>query len=234
MTGICMSSIATSKVSPAFNHSSAWAPLWAPRGAIPHFPEVGPGTDLPALIVRTLRAADLAPGSGDALVVAQKIVSKAEGSIVDLTAVRPGAEAVRIAATIEKDPRLVEVVLRESTRVVRAHRGVLITEHRLGFICANAGVDHSNVGLGPDVELLHLLAQPRHLIANLLLPGHRLLLAAEELLLPRLEPGHVLAQLQQQVDGLIEEGVVAGQGALESGEQPDLIQASRRRAIKVW
>lgn len=122
--------------------------------AVPHFPEVGPGTNLPALIVHTLRAADLAPGSGDALVVAQKIVSKAEGSIVDLTAVRPGAEAVQIAATIEKDPRLVEVVLRESTRVVRAHRGVLITEHRLGFICANAGVDHSNVGLGPDVVSL--------------------------------------------------------------------------------
>jgi coenzyme F420-0:L-glutamate ligase / coenzyme F420-1:gamma-L-glutamate ligase len=122
--------------------------------AVPHFPEVGPGTDLPALIVRTLRAADLTPGSGDALVVAQKIVSKAEGSVVDLTAVQPGAEALRIGAAIEKDPRLVEVVLRESTRVVRAQRGVLITEHRLGFICANAGVDHSNVGLGPDVVSL--------------------------------------------------------------------------------
>jgi coenzyme F420-0:L-glutamate ligase / coenzyme F420-1:gamma-L-glutamate ligase len=122
--------------------------------AVPRFPEVGPGTDLPALIVRTLRAAGLAPVSGDALVVAQKVVSKAEGSVVDLNAVRPGPEALRIAETIEKDPRLVEVVLRESTRVVRAQRGVFITEHRLGFICANAGVDHSNVGLGPDVVSL--------------------------------------------------------------------------------
>ncbi|HEV2282227.1 MAG TPA: coenzyme F420-0:L-glutamate ligase [bacterium] len=122
--------------------------------AVPGFPEVGPGTDLPALIVRTLRSAELAPAAGDALVVAQKIVSKAEGSVVDLTAVHPGPEAVRIAQTIDKDPRLVEVVLRESVRVVRAQHGVLITEHRLGFISANAGVDHSNVGLGPDVVSL--------------------------------------------------------------------------------
>lgn len=122
--------------------------------AVPNIPEIGPGTDLPALIVRCLRAADLAPASGDALVVAQKVVSKAEGSVVDLTAVQPGPEAVRLGTLIDKDPRLVEVVLRESTAVVRAQHGVLITEHRLGFICANAGVDHSNVGLGPDVVSL--------------------------------------------------------------------------------
>jgi coenzyme F420-0:L-glutamate ligase / coenzyme F420-1:gamma-L-glutamate ligase len=122
--------------------------------AVPRFPEVGPGTDLPALIVRCLRDADLTPLSGDALVVAQKVVSKAEGSVVDLTAVQPGPDALRLAKEIDKDPRLVEVVLRESTGVVRAQRGVLITEHRLGFVCANAGVDHSNVGLGPDVVSL--------------------------------------------------------------------------------
>ena len=121
---------------------------------MPGFPEIGPGTDLPALIARTLRAADLAPAVGDALVIAQKVVSKAEGSVVDLTAVRPGPEALRLAEAIGKDPRLVEVVLRESTRVVRAQNGVFITEHRLGFISANAGVDHSNVGLGPDVVSL--------------------------------------------------------------------------------
>ena len=122
--------------------------------AVPGFPEVGPGTDLPALIVRTLRAADMVPAPGDVLVVAQKVVSKAEGSVVDLTAVRPGPEALRLAETIGKDARLVEVVLRESKRVVRSQNGVLITEHRLGFISANAGVDHSNVGLGPDVVSL--------------------------------------------------------------------------------
>ena len=122
--------------------------------AVPGLPEVGPGTDLPVLIVRTIRAADLVPAPGDVLVVAQKVVSKAEGSVVDLTAVRPGPEALRLAETIGKDARLIEVVLRESKRVVRAQNGVLITEHRLGFISANAGVDHSNVGLGPDVVSL--------------------------------------------------------------------------------
>jgi coenzyme F420-0:L-glutamate ligase / coenzyme F420-1:gamma-L-glutamate ligase len=122
--------------------------------AVPGLPEVGPGTDLPALLVRALQSAGLTPMTGDALIVAQKVVSKAEGSIVDLTAVEPGPEARRIAGAIDKDPRVVEVVLRESTCVVRAERGVLITEHRLGFICANAGVDHSNVGLGPEVVAL--------------------------------------------------------------------------------
>jgi coenzyme F420-0:L-glutamate ligase/coenzyme F420-1:gamma-L-glutamate ligase len=122
--------------------------------AVPGFPEVGPGTDLPAMIVRALRSADLAPKAGDILVVAQKVVSKAEGSVVDLSAVRPGAEAVRLAETIDKDPRLVEVVLRESKRVVRALGGVMITDHRLGFISSIVGVDHSIFGIGADVVSL--------------------------------------------------------------------------------
>jgi len=122
--------------------------------AVPGIPEVRPGADLPDLIVAALRRADLAPAAGDVLVIAQKVVSKAEGHVVDLATVTPGAEAERLGAEIDKDPRLVEVVLRESTRVVRAHQGVLITEHRLGYICANAGVDHSNVGLGPEVVSL--------------------------------------------------------------------------------
>ncbi|HEV2358859.1 MAG TPA: coenzyme F420-0:L-glutamate ligase [bacterium] len=122
--------------------------------AIPGVPDVRPGADLAALIVHALRSAGLRPAAGDALVVAQKVVSKAEGSVVDLATVTPGPAAARLAETLERDPRLVEVVLGESTRVVRAEHGVLITEHRLGFICANAGVDHSNVGLGPDTVSL--------------------------------------------------------------------------------
>jgi coenzyme F420-0:L-glutamate ligase / coenzyme F420-1:gamma-L-glutamate ligase len=121
---------------------------------VPGIPEVRPGADLPALIVEALRRTGLVPAPGDALIVAQKIVSKAEGHVVDLATITPGPEALRLGAEIDKDPRLVEVVLRESTRVVRAHRGVLITEHRLGYISANAGVDHSNVGLGPEVVTL--------------------------------------------------------------------------------
>jgi coenzyme F420-0:L-glutamate ligase/coenzyme F420-1:gamma-L-glutamate ligase len=119
--------------------------------AVPGIPDVRPGMSLPDLLVQACTAAGLRPSGGDVLVVAQKVVSKAEGSIVDLAEVTPGKDAVRLAGETGKDPRLVEVILRESTRVVRVHAGVLITEHRLGFICANAGVDHSNVGLGPDV-----------------------------------------------------------------------------------
>jgi coenzyme F420-0:L-glutamate ligase / coenzyme F420-1:gamma-L-glutamate ligase len=109
-------------------------------------PDVRPGMSLPDLLVVCLRQGGLQPIRGDVLVVAQKIVSKAEGCLVDLTTITPGREAVRLAGEVGKDPRLVDVILRESTRIVRAEQGVLITEHRLGFVCANAGVDHSNVG----------------------------------------------------------------------------------------
>ena len=93
------------------------------------------------------------------LVVAQKIVSKAEGRVVDLATVEPSAKALALAAEVDKDPRLVEVILSESVRVVRARRGVLIVEHRLGFIMANAGVDQSNVGPADG-------AQPRASVAG--------------------------------------------------------------------
>ncbi len=117
-------------------------------------PEVRPGMSLPAVLVGALREYGPAPEQGDVLVVAQKVVSKAEGSLVDLAGVRPGPAARRLARKTGKDPRLVEVILGESVEVVRARRGVLITRHRLGFICANAGVDHSNVGAGETVVSL--------------------------------------------------------------------------------
>lgn len=122
--------------------------------AVPGIPDVRPGMSLPDLLVRALDASGLRPSAGDVLVVAQKVVSKAEGSLVDLARITPGESALRLAGESGKDPRLVEVILNESTRVVRVHAGVLITEHRLGFICANAGVDHSNVGMGPEVVAL--------------------------------------------------------------------------------
>jgi coenzyme F420-0:L-glutamate ligase/coenzyme F420-1:gamma-L-glutamate ligase len=120
-------------------------------GGVPH---IRPGMSLPDVLVSALRGAGVRPEAGDVLVVAQKIISKAEGSVADLTHVEVGSEARRLARQTGKDPRLIEVILRESRRVVRVNRGVLITEHRLGFICANAGVDHSNVGLGPGVVSL--------------------------------------------------------------------------------
>ena len=106
------------------------------------FPEVRPGDDLEALVAGavgdTLR-------SGDVLVVTHKIMSKAEGRLVDLGSVEPSALAKEYAARWGKDPRRIEVVLRESRRVVRMDRGVVISETRHGFVCANAGVDASNV-----------------------------------------------------------------------------------------
>ncbi len=119
--------------------------------AIPGIPDVRPGMPVAGVLVRAIQDAGLRAHPGDVLVVAQKIVSKAEGSVIDLAEVVAGDDARRLSGDTGKDPRLVQVILNESTRVVRVHAGVLITEHRLGFICANAGVDHSNVGLGPDV-----------------------------------------------------------------------------------
>ena len=108
-------------------------------------PLISAGDDLVELIASALKLNGVTPRAGDVLVVAQKIVSKAEGRIVDLATIEPSAQAVALAADVDKDPRLVEVILSESVRVVRARRGVLIVEHRLGFIMANAGVDQSNV-----------------------------------------------------------------------------------------
>jgi coenzyme F420-0:L-glutamate ligase/coenzyme F420-1:gamma-L-glutamate ligase len=120
---------------------------------VPGIGEIASGDDLGALLGRAL--APLAPETGDILVVTQKIVSKAEGQRVALSTVTPGARAIEIAGAIGKDPRLVELVLAESTQVVRAAPNVLITRHRLGLVMANAGIDASNIGTAqPDSVLL--------------------------------------------------------------------------------
>ncbi len=124
--------------------------------AVPDMPLVQAGDDLAGLIIERLAAAGEAPRDDDVIVIAQKIVSKAEGRIVDLTSVEPSARAEELAIVLAKDPRLVELILSESRRVVRAVRNVLIVEHRLGLIMANAGVDQSNVA-DPDGPPLALL-----------------------------------------------------------------------------
>src|ERR1044071_1517396 len=121
-------------------------------------PMVRPGDDLAALLIAACEQNALAPVDGDILVVAQKIVSKAEGRYVDLAKVRPSARAVALAAEVGKDPRLVDVILAESRRVVRKRPGVLIVEHRLGFVMANAGVDRSNID--PEVAAEPVLLLP--------------------------------------------------------------------------
>jgi coenzyme F420-0:L-glutamate ligase / coenzyme F420-1:gamma-L-glutamate ligase len=113
-------------------------------------PEVQPGDDLTDLIVGTA-GQDLQ--AGNILVVTHKIVSKAEGRLVDLRTVEPSALAKSFAARFERDPRQIEVVLRESRRIVRMDRGLIISETHHGFVCANAGVDASNVP-GADVVCL--------------------------------------------------------------------------------
>ncbi len=123
--------------------------------AVPDMPMVQPGDDLAALIaarVETLRDRDI-------VVIAQKVVSKSEGRIVDLATVTPSAEAVALAGEVGKDPRLVEVILSESSRLVRSRPNLMIMQHRLGFVMANAGVDHSNVAPIDGVDRVLLLPE---------------------------------------------------------------------------
>jgi coenzyme F420-0:L-glutamate ligase / coenzyme F420-1:gamma-L-glutamate ligase len=118
---------------------------------------VEPGDDLGAIAVAALEANRLAPQDGDVLVVAQKIVSKAEGRYVEIASVQPSPQAVALAAEVDKDPSFVEIVLSESKRVVRHRPGLLIVEHRLGFVMANAGIDHSNITAAEGHERVLLL-----------------------------------------------------------------------------
>ena len=127
---------------------------------------VQPGDDLAALIGEALSRADTGPADGDVLVVAQKIVSKAEGRLVDLRDVEPSGAAIELARETDKDPRMVELILRESTRVVRKAPGVIIVRHRLGLVSANAGIDQSNIEHGTG-EFALLLPQVRSASGNL-------------------------------------------------------------------
>jgi coenzyme F420-0:L-glutamate ligase/coenzyme F420-1:gamma-L-glutamate ligase len=126
---------------------------------LPPLPEVQPGDDLGRLIAESwwqliTEDAALAPAAGDVLVVTQKVVSKAEGRIVHLEQVEPRPEAIDWARAWDKDPRQVEIVLRESAGIVRMEHGVIISRTHHGFVCANAGVDASNVGAEDVVTLL--------------------------------------------------------------------------------
>jgi coenzyme F420-0:L-glutamate ligase/coenzyme F420-1:gamma-L-glutamate ligase len=138
--------------------------------ALAPIPEVTEGDDLDALIAEAIERSGLGLRNGDILVVTQKVVSKAEGRLVDLRKVVPSTLASDFARRYDKDPRQVEVVLQESARIVRMDRGVIISETRHGFVCANAGVDASNVGLqmvcllplDPDASALRLMRSLEH------------------------------------------------------------------------
>ncbi|NDJ75833.1 MAG: coenzyme F420-0:L-glutamate ligase [Chloroflexi bacterium] len=126
---------------------------------LPGIPNVQPGDDLATLIAASLTRADITLVPGDVLVVTSKLVSKVENRFVNLHTVTPSPRAQRVAALTRKDPRLVELVLAESTEIARLRGEVLIVRHRLGFTLANAGIDHSNLGRGKSGEWVLLLPE---------------------------------------------------------------------------
>lgn len=128
--------------------------------AVPDIPMVSSGDDLGHIIGRALAAAGLTLVDGDVVCLAQKIVSKSEGRQLALSSVTPSARAIQLAEETEKDPRLVELILRESTEVLRQKPGVLIMRHRLGLVGAHAGIDQSNIEHGEDEDALLLPVDP--------------------------------------------------------------------------
>jgi coenzyme F420-0:L-glutamate ligase / coenzyme F420-1:gamma-L-glutamate ligase len=132
--------------------------------------EIRKGDDLVQRIIKAARKMGTAFANGDVLVIAQKIVSKAEGRTVRLSTVQPSTEAISIAQSVQNDPRMVEVVLRESRRIVRKGPHALIVETQHGFVCANAGVDRSNV---PGDEVVTLLPRDPDGSARLLAASFR-------------------------------------------------------------
>ncbi len=128
--------------------------------ALAKFPLVEPGADLAQLIVDCLADQQLALHHDDVLVVAQKVVSKAENRYIDLRDIEPSRRALQLAEEVHKDPRHVELILRESNAVVRHRPGVLIVEHRLGYVMANAGIDASNLPRGTDDQNEKVLLLP--------------------------------------------------------------------------
>jgi coenzyme F420-0:L-glutamate ligase/coenzyme F420-1:gamma-L-glutamate ligase len=123
-------------------------------------PLVQAGDDLPGIIGRALATSAASLRARDVVIIAQKIVSKAEGRMVDLKTVAPSQRAIELAQATHKDPRVVELILGESTEVLRHRPGAIIVVHRLGFVLANAGIDQSNVGKDGEEQVLLLPADP--------------------------------------------------------------------------
>lgn len=124
-------------------------------------PLIRPGDNLADIVVTALESNGIALADNDILVFAQKIISKAEGRLVNLATVSPSPAALELAARSEKDPRLAELILRESNEVLRTRPGTVITEHRIGFVSANAGIDHSNVAGDGDMREEWVLLLPQ-------------------------------------------------------------------------
>ena len=125
--------------------------------SLPGLPSIRPGDDLVALIIAAIDRTGLTPAAQDIIVLAQKIVSKAEGRLARLDAVAPSPRAHELATVTGKDPRQIELVLAESAEVLRAKKNVIVVAHRLGLVMANAGIDRSNVEQTGDAETVLLL-----------------------------------------------------------------------------
>jgi coenzyme F420-0:L-glutamate ligase/coenzyme F420-1:gamma-L-glutamate ligase len=128
--------------------------------ALPDVPIVVRGDDLGGLVAAGLRRASLRLETGDVVVLAQKIVSKSEGRAVALSSITPSPRAIELSLVVQKDPRLVELILSESNEILRARPGVLVVEHRLGFVMANAGIDQSNIQQEGEEHALLLPRDP--------------------------------------------------------------------------
>lgn len=125
-----------------------------------NIPLVRRGDDIAQIILNGLRDSTIEVAQDDVIVIASKIISKSEGCVVCLDDVEPGAMAMELADTTKKDPREIELMLQESSGIVRARRGLIVTRHRLGFVSANAGIDHSNVEEGAGQYVLLLPRDP--------------------------------------------------------------------------
>ena len=138
--------------------------------ALQGLPLIKPGDNLAGLILNALNQSDLKLENDDIIVLAQKIVSKAENCLVNLATINPSPAASELAAKSGKDPRVAELILRESNEILRIRIGSVIVEHKLGFVCANAGIDHSNVagdGSSQDEWVLLLPKNPDHSAAEI-------------------------------------------------------------------
>lgn len=127
---------------------------------VPNVPLIRPGDDLATIILDAVTQADLTLQTDDVVAIAQKVVSKAEGRLVDLSTVEPSKRALEVAEQTQKDARLVELILQESDEISRMRPGLLIVRHKLGFTSANAGIDRSNVAQGDDETVLLLPKDP--------------------------------------------------------------------------
>ena len=126
--------------------------------AIQNIPEINPGDEIASIINQCIEAQECSLKNNDVLVIAQKIISKSEDRFVDLKTVKPTDRATKLSKEVDKDPRLVELILQESNQIIRASKGILVVEHKLGHILANAGIDRSNVGRTDD----HVLLLPKN------------------------------------------------------------------------